>query len=40
MNQIDLTKSRQEYDDEIFQLQSRIKELEEINENHQGLNCN
>jgi hypothetical protein len=32
-----LSKSRQEYDEQIQKLQLRIKELEEWNENHQGL---
>jgi hypothetical protein len=31
-----ITKYRQEYDQQIQKLQSRIKELEEWNENHQG----
>ena len=32
-----LSKSRQEYDEQIQKLQLRIKELEEWNENHRGL---
>ena len=33
-----LSKYRQEYDEEITKLQLHIKELEEANESHQGVN--